>query len=84
MFCLAGDSVTYRIGTFINATRVGAIEAPSNQSSNGMRARRTETNAPPAWTWPLIAIPVGFAGMVIAGGGSSARTRNCWERRWVA
>ena len=29
-------------------------------------ARLTETNTPPAWTWPLIAIPVGFAGMVVA------------------
>ncbi|MDQ3762918.1 MAG: glycosyltransferase 87 family protein [Actinomycetota bacterium] len=63
---LPSDAATYWGGTFLNANRVGPIEVPSNQSLNGMLARFTDTNAPSTWAWLLMAIPVGFVGMVVA------------------
>jgi alpha-1,2-mannosyltransferase len=98
-FVLPFDAMRYWSGTFLNASRVGAIKTPSNQSLNGMLARLAEAGTPSIRAWLLVAIPVGCIGMGVAawvhrrghellaatlcGLTATAVSAFSWEHHWV-
>ncbi|WP_333619895.1 glycosyltransferase 87 family protein [Dietzia sp.] len=60
------DSLHYWSGGLLDAARIGNIDAPSNQSINGILAEYVFHGAPPVWAWLLVAVPAAIIALVIA------------------
>lgn len=61
-----GSSVDYFTGGLVDAGRIGAVDAPSNQSVNGVLSWYVFDGHAPTWAWLLCAVPVALLGLAAA------------------